>query len=49
MQLARYEVVEKGKVWAERHDGRANGEYATKETSTVAAAEIAITQGKSFF
>lgn len=48
MGSANYQVTEKGKSWTVLHDGKADGEYATKEAAfeaAVAAASNAIKQG----
>jgi hypothetical protein len=48
MGLARYDIVPVGKQWGVRHDGKINGEYATKEAafeSAAKAASMAIHQG----
>jgi hypothetical protein len=48
MGLARYDIVPVGKQWGVRHDGKINGEYATKEAafeSATMAASMAIHQG----
>ncbi len=48
MGIARYDIVPVGKRWGVRHDGKINGEYATKEAafeSAAAAASMAIHEG----
>ena len=41
MGIASYKVVRHGKSWAVDHDGRAEGEYATKEAAFEAIAGAA--------
>ena len=48
MGLAKYDIVPVGKQWCVKHDGKASGEYSTKESafeSVVMAASNAIKQG----
>jgi hypothetical protein len=45
---ANYQITEKGKSWTVLHDGKADGEYATKEAAfeaAVSVASVAIKQG----
>jgi hypothetical protein len=48
MGVAQYDIVPVGKLWGVEHDGKINGEYATKESafeSAAIAASMAIKQG----
>jgi hypothetical protein len=48
MGSATYEIAERGKSWTVLHDGKANGEYATREAAfeaAVGAASVTIRQG----
>jgi uncharacterized protein DUF2188 len=41
MAIATYNVIPKGASWAVDHDGKASGEYATKEAAFEAIAGVA--------
>ena len=47
MAIASYKVVRQGNLWAVDHDGKAEGEYATKEAAfeAIAGAAYSIKDG----